>query len=68
MKSVAPVLKQIFNQNLIIPDIVRTVFIDANFFFIICQNDIGTFGRNEFPDKIKIKLKKVVYPEKQRKI
>jgi len=63
MKSVTPVLEQIFNQDLIIPGIDGTVFIDPNFFFIICQNDVGTFGRNELPDKIKIKLRKVVYPE-----
>ncbi len=52
MKSISPVLEQIFNQDLIIPGIEGTTSIDPNFFFIICQNDVGTFGRNEFPDKI----------------
>jgi len=66
MKSVAPVLEQIFNQDLIIPGIDGTVFIDPNFFFIICQNDIGTFKRNELPHKIKMKLRKVVYPEQTK--
>lgn len=46
------VLEQTFNKNLIIPGIEGDKCIDPNFFFIICQNDVGTFGRNEFPDKI----------------
>ena len=53
MKSITPVLEQIFNQDMIIPGIESKTSIDSNFFFIICQNDVGTFGRNELPDKIK---------------
>jgi len=53
MKSITPVLEQIFNQDMIIPEIEEITSIDSNFFFIICQNDVGTFGRNELPDKIK---------------
>ena len=66
MKSVTPVLEQTFNENIIIPGIEGETSIDPNFFFIICQNDVGTFGRNELPDKIKIKLRKVVYPEQSK--
>ena len=66
MKSVTPVLEQTFNQDLIIPGIEGITSIDPNFFFIICQNDVGTFGRNELPDKIKIKLRKIVYPEQSK--
>ena len=66
MKSVTPVLEQTFNQDLIIPGIDGITSIDPNFFFIICQNDVGTFGRNELPDKIKIKLRKIVYPEQSK--
>ena len=66
MKSVAPVLEQIFNQELIIPGIEKMRLIDPNFFFIICQNDVGTFGRNELPDKIKVKLRKIIYPEQSK--
>jgi len=51
MKAVTPVLEQCFNQNLIIPGIEEETQIDPNFFFIICQNDVGTFGRNELPEK-----------------
>ena len=66
MKSVTPVLEQIFNQDLIIPGIEGNISIDPNFFFIICQNDVGTFGRNELPDKLKTKLRKVIYPEQTK--
>ena len=66
MKSVTPVLEQTFNQDLIIPGIEGYTSIDPNFFFIICQNDVGTFGRNELPDKIKTKLRKIKYPEQSK--
>ncbi len=66
MKSVSPVLEQCFNQDLIIPGIEGNTLINPNFFFIICQNDVGTSGRNELPDKIKIKLRKIVYPEQSK--
>jgi len=66
MKSVTPVLEQTFNQDLIIPGIEGITSIDPNFFFIICQNDVGTFGRNELPDKIKTKLRKIIYPEQKK--
>ena len=66
MKSVTPVLEQTFNQDLIIPGIEGSTSIDPNFFFIICQNDVGTFGRNELPDKIKIKVRKIIYPEQTK--
>ena len=66
MKSVTPVLEQTFNQDLIIPGIESITSIDPNFFFIICQNDVGTFGRNELPEKIKTKLRKINYPEQTK--
>ena len=66
MKSVTPVLEQTFNQDLIIPGIEKKVSIDPDFFFIICQNDVGTFGRNELPDKIKIKLRTFQYPKQTK--
>ena len=66
MKSVSPVLELFFNQDLIIPVIEGNTLINPNFFFIICQNDVGTFGRNELPDKLKIKLRKIVYPEQSK--
>jgi hypothetical protein len=65
MKAVTPVLEQCFNQNLVIPRIEEETQIDPNFFFIICQNDVGTFGRNELPEKMKNKLRKIEYPEQK---
>ena len=65
MKAVTPVLEQCFNQNLVIPGIEEETQIDPNFFFIICQNDVGTFGRNELPEKMKNKLRKIEYPEQK---
>ena len=32
----------------------------------ILKNDFGTGGRNELPDKIKIKLRKIIYPEQSK--
>jgi len=66
MKLVTPVLEQTFNQDLIILGIEKKVSIDPYFFVIICQNDIGTFGRNELPDKIEIKLRTFKYPEQTK--
>ena len=63
MKSVTPLLEQTFNQDLTIPGIEGNTSIDPDFFFIICQNDVGTFGRNELPEKIKTKLRKIIYQE-----
>ena len=65
MKAVTPVLEQCFNQNLVIPGIEEETQIAPNFFFIICQNDVGTFGRNELPEKMKNKLRKIEYPEQK---
>ena len=51
MKAVTPVLEQCFNQDLIIPGIEGSVSINPNFFFIICQNDVWIFGKNEYKIK-----------------
>jgi hypothetical protein len=36
--------------------------INRNFFFIICQNEMSTFGRNDLPEKIKSKVRILIYP------
>ena len=51
MKAVIPVLEQYFNQDLIIPEFEGFVSINHIFFFIIYQNDVGTFGKNEYKIK-----------------
>ena len=62
MKSVTPVLEQIFEEKCLIPGIDGEVKINRNFFFIICQNEMCTFGRNDLPEKIKSKVRILLYP------
>lgn len=66
MRSVSPVLEQIFNQDLIIPGIEGITSINSNFFFIIFQNDASKNERYELPDKINKKLRKIIYPEQSK--
>ena len=54
MKSVPPFLMPVLNR----------LTSKEPYFFIIYQNDVDTFGRNELPYKTKIKLKKFIYSEK----
>ena len=63
MKSIIPVLEYIFNIPILIPGIENSVNINHKFFFIICQNDLDTFGRNDLPQKIKDRVRKIYYPE-----
>ena len=62
MKSVTPVLEQIFEEKCLIPGIEGEIKINRNFFFIICQNEMCTFGRNDLPEKIKSKVRILLYP------
>ena len=62
MKAVTPVLEQIFEEKCIIPGIEGEISINRNFFFIICQNEMCTFGRNDLPEKIKSKVRILEYP------
>ena len=67
MKAVIPTLEQIFNLPMVIPGIENIVEINNRFFFIICQNDLDTFGRNELPQKLKNRLRKLYYPKQSLK-
>ena len=62
MKAVTPVLEQFFEEKCIIPGIEGEICINRNFFFIICQNEMCTFGRNDLPEKIKSKVRILEYP------
>ena len=62
MKSVTPVLEQFFGEKCLIPGIEGEIQINRNFFFIICQNEMCTFGRNDLPEKIKSKVRILLYP------
>ena len=64
MKSITPILELRFNENIIIPGIDDKIMIDPDFFFIICQNPKETFGRKDLPEKIKVKIKVINYPER----
>lgn len=66
MKVISPVLEMKFGKNVLIPGIEDKISIDPDFFFIICQNDKGTFGRNDLPEKIKVKVKIIDYPKRVR--
>ena len=67
MKAVIPALEQIFNLPMVIPGIENLVTINHRFFFIICQNDLDTFGRNDLPQKLKNRLRKLYYPNQSLK-
>ena len=67
MKAITPSLELKFGENILIPGIENEISINPNFYFIICQNDTSTFGRNELPDKIKAKLKIIKYPDRIEK-
>ena len=65
MKSISPALEN-FDMNLVyIPGIGKNINIHPNFFFISCQNDEGTIGRNSLPKTLLKRTQKIIYPEQQ---
>ena len=64
MKAITPILELKFRKEIIIPGIENKILIDPDFFFIICQNTRDTFGRKEIPERIKIKIKVINYPDR----
>ena len=64
MKAITPCLELKYDKNVIIPGIENEIKINPNFFFIICQNTRETFGRKELPEKIKVKIKIINYPDR----
>ena len=64
MKAITPILELKFRNDIIIPGIENKISIDPDFFFIICQNTKNTFGRKDLPEKIKIKIKVINYPDR----
>ena len=63
MKSVLPVLEPNFNKKIRIPGIDGPILFNENFFFIICQNDSNTLGRNLIPKELEYKLRTIYYPQ-----
>ena len=42
------------NYKIYFPGIEELILIHPNFFFVVCQNKIGTIGRNTLPPYKKI--------------
>ena len=63
MKSLVPALDLNLNHKIFIPGIKKKIQINKNFFFIACQNDFTTTGRNSLPKLLAKKLKCIYYPE-----
>ena len=64
MKAITPILELKFREDILIPGIENKISIDPDFFFIICQNTKNTFGRKDLPEKIKVKIKVMIYPDR----
>lgn len=62
MKSIAPALEQTLDRKIFIPGIGQAINIADGFFFIACQNDLGTLGRNAIPESIAHKFAYIPYP------
>ena len=62
MKSLAPALEINNDQTIYIPGLNEKISIKSNFFFIACQNDLGTIGRNPVPNIILKRFKELKYP------
>ncbi|KAK8895427.1 hypothetical protein M9Y10_023891 [Tritrichomonas musculus] len=63
MKSLAPALEPCIGKDVFIPGIGETISIDPDFFFIACQNELGTLGRNAIPTSIASRFRYFDYPE-----
>ena len=62
LKSLAPILEPNFEKFIYIPNINEKIKIDNKFYFIVCQNEAGTEGRNILPYTIQKRLKILKYP------
>ena len=49
MNALAPALEMNLNHSIYFPGIENPINIHPNFFFVVCQNEIGTIGRNTLP-------------------
>ena len=53
------------NHKIYFPRIEEPILIHLNFFFVVCQNEVGTIGRNTLPSNIIKRFKEIFYPPKQ---
>ncbi|OHT04875.1 hypothetical protein TRFO_27550 [Tritrichomonas foetus] len=63
MKSLAPALEPSVGNNIFIPGIGQSINISSEFFFIACQNELGTIGRNAIPETIAHRFVNIDYPK-----
>jgi len=61
MKSLVPALELNLNSKIYIPGIKKKIQINQKFFFISCQNDFTTTGRNSLPKLLAKKLKFITF-------
>ncbi|KAK8878640.1 hypothetical protein M9Y10_005420 [Tritrichomonas musculus] len=62
MKSLAPALEQTIESDIFIPGLDNSISISPDFFFIACQNELGTLGRNAIPETISPRFVYIDYP------
>ena len=67
MKSFFPSLSKLKDYNIYIPGLGRKIKINENFIFIVCQNKVGTLGRNQLPPLIESSLREFTYPSHIKK-
>jgi MoxR-like ATPase len=67
MEALAPALELYFDEPLYFPGITEPLKIKNSFFFIACQNDLNTIGRNIIPNSIASKFRYIPYPEQTEK-
>ena len=65
MKSISPALENIDMNFIYIPGIGKDIKINPNFFFISCQNEEGTIGRNSLPKTLLKRIQEIYYPNQQ---
>ena len=64
MKAMTSILELKYREEILIPGIENKISIDPYFFFIIYQNTKNTFGHKDLPEKIKVKIKVINYPDR----
>ena len=65
MESLSPALELYFNEPIYFPGINNSIKINSSFFFIACQNNLNTIGRNIIPNNIASKFRFISYPNQR---
>ena len=66
ISALAPALEMNLNHKIYFPGIEEPILIHPNFFFVVCQNEVGTIGRNTLPPNIIKRFKEIFYPPQQK--